>query len=40
MFLPGVVTDMRSCSVRVKMLVKVGLSEGGVSNVIVKKMLC
>ena len=28
-FLPGVVTEMRSCSVRVKKLVKVRLSEGG-----------
>ena len=40
MFLPGVVTEMRSCAGRVKMLVKVGLTEGGVSNAIVKKMLC
>ena len=29
MFLPGVVTQMRSCSGRVKKLVKVRLSEGG-----------
>ena len=28
-FLPGVVTEMRSGSVRAKRLVKVGLSEGG-----------
>ena len=28
-FLCGVVTETRSCSVRVKKLVKVGLSEGG-----------
>ena len=28
-FLPWVVTEMRSCSVRVRKLVKVGLSEGG-----------
>ena len=25
----GVLTEMRSCSVRVKKLIKVGLSEGG-----------
>ena len=31
-FLRGVLTEMSSCSVRVKKLIKVGLSEGEVSN--------